>query len=170
MSADKTVYRALNLVGFTVDTTQPLALFREEGGDATYPLWLDMDDVITITLELITNRIPVKADRKGFLDSLLDLMGFTVSGIIMDGTAEEGYVSRILLTGDGRRLEVNVEPATALLTAIRYKLQVQISEKALASSALIDKRVTLLDSLGDDKSLLGILESLSPEEMGKYPV
>ena len=170
MSDEQTGYRLLNLVGFTIDATQPLALFREEEGGSTCPLWLALDDVIAITADLVSKQLPVKTDRKDFLDSLLEVMGLTASGIIVDGTLEEGYASRVCLAGEGRLLEVNVELATALLTAIRYKLQVQISEQALASSALVDKRVSPRD-IGDDASrILGMLERLSPEDMGKYPI
>jgi len=59
---------------------------------------------------------------------------------------------------------------TALLTAIKYKLAVGISEEALSSSSFVDQSITESVAIDDDKRLLEMLENMSPEEMGKYPM
>ena len=56
-------YRYLNIVGFTVDATQPLALFKDEAAEITFPLWLDMVDVLCITADLITSRLSGRGEK-----------------------------------------------------------------------------------------------------------
>lgn len=163
-------YRYLNIVGFTVDATQPLALFKDESAEITFPLWLDMMDVLSITADLISSRLSGRGDKNDLLDSLLETIELKVTDILIDGTAGNGYTADVCLEGLGRVVKVRVELVTALLTAIRYKLSVGISEEALSSSSLVDHSVDERVDIDDDKRLLEMLEKMSPEEMGKYPM
>lgn len=163
-------YRYLTIVGFTVDATQPLALFKDESSETTFPLWLEMMDVLSITAELITSRLSGRGEKNDLLDALLDTIELTVTDILIDGTAGNGYTADVCLEGSGRFVKVRVGLVTALLTAIKYKLAVGISEEALTSSSLVDQSVTDGVTIDDDKRLLEMLERMSPEEMGKYPM
>ncbi len=163
-------YRYLNIVGFTVDATQPLALFKDESAEITFPLWLDMMDVLSITADLITSRLSGRGEKNDLLDSLLDTIELKVTDVLIDGTAGNGYTADVCLEGSGRFVKVRVELVTALLTAIKYKLSVGISEEALATSAFVDQSINESIDIDDDKRLLEMLERMSPEEMGKYPM
>jgi len=166
-------YRYLNIVGFTVDATQPLALFKDESSEITFPLWLDMMDVLSITADLITSRFSGRGEKNDLLDSLLETIELKVTDVLIDGTAANGYtadVCHVCLEGSGRLVKVRVELVTALLTAIKYKLSVGISEEALATSAFVDQSINESIDIDDDKRLLEMLERMSPEEMGKYPM
>jgi len=163
-------YRYLNIVGFTVDATQPLALFKDESSEITFPLWLDMMDVLSITADLITSRFSGRGEKNDLFDSLLDTIELKVRDVLIDGTAGNGYTADVCLEGSGRLVKVRVELVTALLTAIKYKLSVGISEEALATSAFVDQSIAEGVDINDDKRLLEMLERMSPEEMGKYPM
>ena len=163
-------YRYLNIVGFTVDATQPLALFKDESSEITFPLWLDMMDVLSITADLITSRFSGRGEKNDLFDSLLDTIELKVRDVLIDGTAGNGYTADVCLEGSGRLVKVRVELVTALLTAIKYKLSVGISEEALATSAFVDQSINESIDIDDDKRLLEMLERMSPEEMGKYPM
>jgi len=163
-------YKYLNIVGFTVDATQPLALFKDEAAEITFPLWLDMMDVLSITADLITSRLSGRGDKKDLFDSLLETIELTVTDVLIDGTAGNGYTADVCLEGSGRIVKVRVGLVTALLTAIKYKLSVGISEEALTSSSFVDQSLEDGVALDDDKRLLEMLERMSPEEMGKYPM
>lgn len=170
MSIRSAEYRYLNIVGFTVDATQPLALFKDESAEITFPLWLDMMDVLSITADLITSRFSGRGEKNDLLDSLLDTMELKVTDVLIDGTAGSGYSADVCLEGTGRVVKVRVELVTALLTAIKYKLSVGISEEALSSSSFVDQSLDESVDIDDDKRLLEMLEKMSPEEMGKYPM
>lgn len=170
MTRSSADYRYLNLVGFTVDATQPLALFKDEAAEITFPLWLDMVDVLCITADLITSRLSGRSEKNDLIDSLLATIGLTVTDVLIDGTAGSGYTAHVCLEGNDRSVKVRVELVTALLTAIKYKLSVGISEEALKSSSFVDQSVEDGVAVDDDKRLLEMLERMSPEEMGKYPM
>lgn len=170
MYCEETEFKRLNIVGFTVDSVQPLALFKEENGENTFPLWLEMSDILAITADLVSSRLSVKAERKDLLDSLLATLSLQVSGIMIDGTAINGYLADVCLSGEDEMVKVRVEIVTALLTAIKFKLPVNISEKALASSALVDQRTGEPVDIHDEQRFIEILEKMTPEEMGKYPM
>jgi len=163
-------YRYLNIVGFTVDATQPLALFKDESAEITFPLWLDMMDVLSITADLITSRLSGRGVKSDLLDLLLDTIELAVTDVLIDGTAGSGYTADVCLEGPDRFVKVRVELVTALLTAIKYKLAVGISEEALTSSSFVDQSATHGVAIDDEKRLLEMLERMSPEEMGKYPI
>lgn len=162
-------YRRLNIVGFTLDATQPLALFKDETSEITFPLWLDMRDVMTITTDLMAKRFAGKDERNDLLDGILSAMGLMVAGIRVDGHAGRGYVSKVSLSGNDGVIEVKVELATALMAAIRFKLPIDISEEALTSSSCVDQR-TGASELSEEKRLMDLLEKLDPADMGKYPM
>lgn len=166
----QTGYRQLNLVGFTLDAMQPLALFKDEAGEATVPLWLEMSDVLTVTAELVSSKLSGRVEKSDLLDALLSTLGLSVIEILVDGNAGEGYVVDVCFRGDKEEVKVRVGLVTALLTAIRYKLPVGISVEALASSALVDQSQAETITTDDEKNLLELLEKLKPEEMGKYPM
>jgi len=170
MSKRSAEYRYLNIVGFTVDATQPLALFKDESAEITFPLWLDMMDVLSITADLITSRFSGRSEKNDLLDSLLETIELKVTDVLIDGTAGSGYSADVCLEGPGRLVKVRVGLVTALLTAIKYKLSVGISEEALASSSFVDQSLAESVDIDDDKRLLEMLENMNPEEMGKYPM
>lgn len=170
MSERSADYRYLNIVGFTVDATQPLALFKDESAEITFPLWLDMTDVLSITTDLITSRLSGRGEKDDLFDSLLDTIGLKVADVLIDGTAGSGYTADVCLEGPEKIVKVRVELVTALLTAIRYKLSVGISEEALSSSSFVDQSGEEVVDLTSDKHLLEMLERMNPEEMGKYPM
>lgn len=163
-------YRQLNLVGFTLDAMQPLALFREESGEMTFPLWLELSDVLAITADLLTNRLAGRVEKSDFLDALLGTIGLQVAEVLVDGSATQGYVSTIRLSGDDEVVNVRVGMVAALVAAIRFKLPVSISAEAIASSSLVDQREVVTHEAGDETHLLALLERLAPEDMGKYPM
>jgi len=170
MTAEPARYRHLTIVGFTVDAMQPLALFKDESEETTFPLWLEMVDILSITAALVTSRLAGGSEKIDLLDSVLAAIGLKVADILIDGTAGRGYVADVYLEGDGKSLKIRVEPVTALLTAIKYRLPVGISEEALSSSSFVDQRGEPMVDVTDDKRLLEILERMTPEEMGKYPM
>lgn len=170
MTEKSSDYRYLNIVGFTVDATQPLALFKDESAEITFPLWLDMMDVLSITADLITSRISGRGEKNDLLDSLLGAVGLKITDVLIDGTAGKGYTADVCFEGLEKIVKVRVALVTALLTAIKYKLAVGISEEALSSSSFVDQRVDGKVDIDDDRRLLEMLERMSPEEMGKYPM
>jgi bifunctional DNase/RNase len=163
-------YRHLHIVGFTVDAMQPLALFKDETEETTFPLWLEMGDVLSVTADLLTSRLSGKEGRNDLLDSILGAISLKVADVLIDGTAASGYLADVCLEGDNGVIRVRVELVTALLTAIKYRLPVGISEEALASSSLVDHSGIETGDLLDEKRLLAMLEKMNPEEMGKYPM
>jgi len=163
-------YRQLNLVGFTLDIMQPLALFKDEAGEMTVPLWLEMDDVLTVTAELVSSKLSGKKERHDLLDALLTAMGLELSEILVDGSAASGYRVNVRFSGENDDLLVEVGLVTALLAAIRYKIPISISAEAIASSSLVDQREVSAATLDEESQLLELLEKLNPEEMGKYPM
>jgi bifunctional DNase/RNase len=170
MTHEKEHYKRLNIVGFTVDVLQPLALFKDEADETTFPLWLEMSDVLAITADLLTKRLSGKGESNDLLDAVLDRIGLKVTEVLIDGTASGGYSADVCLEGDSGETRVRVELVTALLTAIRYKLPVGISEEALASSSLVDQSSADQVNLTDQERLLEMLERMNPDDMGKYPM
>ena len=165
-----TEYRYLNLVGFTVDAMQPLALFKDESDEATLPLWLEMGDVLSITAELVASRLSGRGERKDLLDSVLAAVGYEVVSVLVDGTAADGYRAAVCLEGERGGVRVSVGLVTALLTAIRYSLPVGIAAESLASSSLVDHSGAAGSEVMDEDKLLQMLERFSLEDMGKYPL
>lgn len=159
-------YKHLNIVGFTVDAMQPLALFKDETEETTFPLWLQMVDVLAITADLITSRLTDKGGRGDLLDTVLGAIGYKVTDILIDGTATDGYMADVCLDGE-REVRVRVELVTALLAAIKYKIPVAISEEALSSSSYVDQSEEPVDGLPLEKDLLAMLERMNPEDMLK---
>ncbi|NVN99593.1 MAG: bifunctional nuclease family protein [Geobacteraceae bacterium] len=172
MSANRVVYRYLNIVGFTVDATQPLALFKDESQETTFPLWLEMMDVLSITADLITSRFSGRGEKKDLFEALIETLEMKVVAVLIDGRAGSGYSAVVCFDYDGAVVKVKVELVTALLTAIRYKLSVGISEEALSTSSFVDQSIDAdIDiDIDDDKRLLEMLERMTPEEMNKYPL
>jgi len=170
MTLETDNYRHLHLVGFTVDAMQPLALFKDEADETTFPLWLEMGDVLSITADLLTRRLAAKEEGSDLLDSVLGTIGLRVAAVLVGGTAESGYLADVCLEGDDGEIRVRVGLVTALLTAIKYKLPVGLSEEALASSSLVDHSGVETSALSDEKQLLAMLERMKPEDMGKYPM
>jgi bifunctional DNase/RNase len=165
-----TGYRQLNLVGFTLDVMQPLALFKDDTDETTVPLWLEMGDVLTVTAALVSSKLSGKVEKSDLLDALLAALGLRVAEILVDGSAGKGYIAQVRCSDGSSDVMVPVTLVTALLTAIRFKLPVGISAEALASSALVDRSEDGTVTPDDERSLLEMLEKMTPEEMGKYPM
>ncbi len=78
------------------------------------------------------------------------------------------YFALIHLTRDGRELTIDARPSDAIALALRAKAPIFVSEEVIRKARRVDLTAKEAITTEDAKKWTEILESLDPDDFGKY--
>ena len=162
----------LKLIGFAIEPAarQPIAILKDEGGEITFPLWLENADVVTISIELLRRELAARNGGKELLVALQEALSLKIVEVVIDSRPEGSYGAAIIFAGDDGELTVEVALAEALVASLKYRLPILVSREAVERAAYVEQSVDLGSSAGAPPASLGWLENLDPATFGKYPM
>jgi hypothetical protein len=112
-------------------------------------------------LERIVSPRPMTHD---LLTNVIATLGATLEHVVITDLRENTFFASLHLVLDGKPLEVDSRPSDAMALALRARVPILVEEVVLEKSSVA----------GDDKGseatehLRRWLESVNPEELGKY--
>jgi bifunctional DNase/RNase len=117
---------------------QRVVILKEKDSDRYLPIWIGPAeaDAIAVKLQDVTVARPLTHD---LLRSIIDVLGATVSSIIVSELKNDTFYAKIVLTVDGGQMEVDSRPSDALALAVRANVPI------FAEEVVLDKAGILLD-------------------------
>jgi bifunctional DNase/RNase len=117
---------------------QRVVILKEKESDRYLPIWIGPAeaDAIAVKLQDVTVARPLTHD---LLRSVIDVLGATVSSIIVSELKNDTFYAKIVLNVDGGQMEVDSRPSDALALAVRADVPI------FAEEVVLDKAGILLD-------------------------
>ena len=143
-------------------TNMPILVLRDEAGERTLPIWIGMFEAHAVALQL-ENSAAARPMTHDLLKQMIEALGGTVTEVHITDVRDGTFYALVYLLVDGDHVAVDARPSDALALALRTRAPVYVADHVLA-----DARPLEAPTSQDTERLQHWLESLDPDEMGKY--
>ncbi|MBC8419749.1 MAG: bifunctional nuclease family protein [Proteobacteria bacterium] len=163
------MYTPMIISGLTVDpiTNSPIVILKEVDGDGTLPIWIGLLEATAIASELEGVRFsrPMTHD---LLKNMMEMVNIEVSKIEVCDLKDNTYYALIHFTFGGKEMSIDARPSDAIALSLRLKAPIFVAEEVINKSGQIDLKAEPQDKSEKGKKWQEVLESLNPEDFGKY--
>ncbi|NQU14164.1 MAG: bifunctional nuclease family protein [Desulfobacteraceae bacterium] len=163
------MYTAMAISGLAVDpiTNSPIVILREVEGDQTLPIWIGLLEATAIASELegIKFSRPMTHD---LLKSILDVVEVEVLRIEVCDLKNNTYYALIHVKHGGKVMTIDARPSDAIALSLRVKAPIFVAQEVIENSSQMEFKAEPEDKSEKGKKWQEVLESLSPEDFGKY--
>ena len=143
-------------------TNMPILVLRDEAGERTLPIWIGMFEAHAVAMQLENSGSP-RPMTHDLLRHMVEALGASVSEVHITDVREGTFYALVYLAAPGDVLAIDARPSDALALALRTRAPVYVAEHVLADARPLDTPTSQ-----DTERLQHWLESLDPDEMGKY--
>jgi bifunctional DNase/RNase len=163
------MYTPMVISGLTVDpvTNSPIVILKEVDGDKTLPIWIGLLEATAIASELegIKFSRPMTHD---LLKNMMEMIDVKVIKIEVCDLKNNTYYALVHFKHGDEEMSIDARPSDALALSLRVKAPIFVAEEVINKSSQIDLKAEPEDKSEKGKKWQEILESLNPEDFGKY--
>ena len=162
----------MKVAGITMDpfSNTPIVILKDTEGTNALPIWIGILEASAIVTELGDIK-PPRPMTHDLMKNIIDNLEVMVTRIEVSDLKDNTFYATIHLTMVNKHLTVDARPSDAIALALRTNAPIFVSQKVLEKSRTIN-----VDRGGKEKQdgkeeaqrWAEILESLSPEDFGKY--
>ena len=155
----------MSIKGLMVDpiTNMPIIILRDKEGQKVLPIWVGIFEANAIALQIenISTPRPMTHD---LLRNVIEDLKASVQKIVVCDLQENTFYALIYLSWNGATVAIDARPSDAIALALRTRAPIFVED------AVIDhaKTVDLSAEQADTDRLQKWLESLDPDDLGKY--
>jgi bifunctional DNase/RNase len=157
----------MKVTGLTIDpfTSMPIIILKDIEDKAALPIWIGLIEASAIATELehIQLSRPMTHD---LLKNILDAAEIKVVKVTITELRDNTFYASIVLSNAGKDMQMDARPSDAIAVALRTKSPIYVEKSVIEKSRKIDLGVN--DNEQKQRKWTEILESLSPEDFGKY--
>lgn len=155
----------MTIKGLMVDpiTNTPIVVLRDEDGQRVLPIWVGIFEANAIALQIenVTTPRPMTHD---LLRNVIQDLNATVDRIVVSDVQDTTYYALIYLTRGGETLAIDARPSDAIALALRTRAPIFVEDSVIEHAKTVD----FTPDKPDAERLHKWLESLDPEDLGKY--
>jgi bifunctional DNase/RNase len=155
----------MNIKGLMVDpiTNMPIIILRDKDGQRVLPIWVGLFEANAIALQIENVATPRPMTHDLLKNVIEDLKG-TVQKIVVSDLRESTFYALIYVAVNGDVVAVDARPSDAIALALRARAPIFVEEAVIDSA----KTLEFSPDKTDNERLQRWLESLDPDDMGKY--
>ena len=155
----------MSIKGLMVDpiTNMPIVILRDKDGQRVLPIWVGIFEANAIALQ-IENIATPRPMTHDLLRNVIQDLKATVQKVVVCDLQENTFYALIYLNVGGELMAVDARPSDAIALALRARAPIFVEEKVIDHAKTVD----LAPEKGDAERLQKWLESLDPDDMGKY--
>jgi bifunctional DNase/RNase len=155
----------MTIKGLMVDpvTTMPIVILKDRGGERVLPIWVGIFEANAIALQIENIATPRPMTHDLLRNVISDLDG-TVDQVVVSDLKDNTFFAIIYLTVKGERVVIDSRPSDAIALALRTRAPILVEEAVIDNAKTVD----FTSDRADSERLQQWLESLDPDEMGKY--
>lgn len=142
----------------------PIVILKKPDENLFLPIWIGVFEANAIALQLEGVETP-RPMTHDLLRAVIGSLGAQLDGIVVHTLVENTFHAKVLLRdSEGRVVEVDARPSDAIALALRCHAPIRVAESVFREAHALDFRE------GEDQEarLREWLESLTPEQLGKY--
>jgi bifunctional DNase/RNase len=115
---------------------QRVVILKEKAAERYLPIWIGPAeaDAIAVKLQEVAVPRPLTHD---LLSSVISTLGATVNSIIVCDLRNDTFYAKIILSVNGKNLEVDSRPSDAIALAVRVKVPIFAEEAVLNKAGII---------------------------------
>jgi len=151
--------------GLMVDpvTNMPIVILRDKDGERVLPIWVGVFEANAIALQIENIATPRPMTHDLLRNVIRDLNG-VVEKIVVSDLKETTFYALIYLRVGSEVVAIDARPSDALALALRTQAPIFVEEHVIDNAKTTD----LSPEPANADRLQKWLESLDPEELGKY--
>src|SRR4051794_36533212 len=155
----------MTIKGLMVDpvTNTPIVILRDKDGQKVLPIWVGIFEANAIALQ-IENIATPRPMTHDLLRNVIHDLRASVQKIVVCDLQENTFYALIYLTSNGETVAIDARPSDAIALALRTRAPIFVEERVIDHAKTVD----FASDKTDADRLHKWLESLDPEELGKY--
>ena len=155
----------MTIKGLMVDpiTNMPIVILKDKDGDRVLPIWVGIFEANAIALQIENIATPRPMTHDLLRNIITDLDG-QVDRVVVSDLKDNTFFAIIHLTVKGEAVVVDARPSDAIALALRTRAPILVEETVIDTAKTID----FASERADSDRLQKWLESLDPDDMGKY--
>ena len=155
----------MTIKGLMVDpiTNMPIIILRDKAEQRVLPIWVGVFEANAIALQIenVTTPRPMTHD---LLRNVIQDLRATVQKIVVSDLQDNTFFALIYLHLNGDTLTIDARPSDAIALALRTRAPIFVEDSVIDHA----KSVDFSSEKADADRLHKWLESLDPEDLGKY--
>ena len=155
----------MSIKGLMVDpiTNMPIVILKDKLGERVLSIWVGIFEANAIALQIENVSTPRPMTHDLLRNIITDLDG-SVDRVVVSDLKDNTFFAIIHLTVKGERIAIDARPSDAIALALRTRSPILVEESVIDNAKTVDYAA----EPGDNARLQKWLESLDPEELGKY--
>jgi bifunctional DNase/RNase len=155
----------MSIKGLMVDpiTNMPIVILKDKLGERVLSIWVGIFEANAIALQIENVPTPRPMTHDLLRNVIADLDG-RVDRVVVSDLKDNTFFAVIHLTVRGERVAIDARPSDAIALALRTRSPILVEEAVIDNAKTVD----FATEPGDNARLQKWLESLDPEELGKY--
>jgi bifunctional DNase/RNase len=155
----------MSIKGLMVDpiTNLPIVILKDKQGERVLPIWVGIFEANAIALQIENIATPRPMTHDLLRNVISDLDG-RVDRIVVTDLKDNTFYAVIHLTVRGERVAIDARPSDAIALALRTHSPILVDDTVIDNAKTVD----FASELPDSERLQKWLESLDPDELGKY--
>ena len=151
--------------GLMVDpiTNAPIIVLRDKEGGRVLPIWVGLAEANAIALQL-ENVCTPRPMTHDLLRNVIQDLKARISKVVVSDLKENTFYALIHLEVGGEPLAVDARPSDAIALALRARAPIFVEDRVIDTAKTTD----FTRDKGNTERLQKWLESLDPDDMGKY--
>jgi bifunctional DNase/RNase len=145
------------------DTNMPIVILRDKEGDKVLPIWVGLFEANAIALQ-IENVATPRPMTHDLLRNVISDLKASVQKIVVCDLQENTFYALIYLSLNGDTVAIDARPSDAIALALRTRAPIFVEDSVIDNA----KTVSISSDKNDAERLHKWLESLDPEDLGKY--
>jgi bifunctional DNase/RNase len=155
----------MSIKGLMVDpiTNTPIVILRDKDGQKVLPIWVGIFEANAIALQIenISTPRPMTHD---LLRNVIQDVKASVEKIVVCDLQENTFYALIYLRLNGDTLAIDARPSDAIALALRTRAPIFVEDHVIDHAKTADFSAEKAEA----DRLNRLLESLDPEDLGKY--
>jgi uncharacterized protein len=155
----------MTIKGLTVDpvTNMPIVILHDDQDRRILPIWVGVFEANAIALQIENVHTPRPMTHDLLRNVILDLQA-TVERVVVSDVKDNTFFAHIHLDTPAGKVAVDARPSDAIALALRTRSPIWVEEHVIDNARTIDAATAKVDG----ERLHQWLESLDPEDLGKY--
>lgn len=158
----------MSVSGLTIDpfTNMPIVILKDHDGKLALSIWIGLIEASAIATELekIELSRPMTHD---LMKNVFQELGVLVERVEIDNLMDNTFFAKLYMVNKGKKLIVDCRPSDAIALSLRTRADIYVDRKVIEKSRKLESETRSTDQLKQQK-WTEILESLAPEDFGKY--
>jgi uncharacterized protein len=155
----------MSIKGLMVDpiTNMPIVILRDKDGQRVLPIWVGIFEANAIALQ-IENIATPRPMTHDLLRNVIQDLRASVEKVVVSDLQENTFYALIYLTLDGGTMAIDARPSDAIALALRTRAPIFVEDRVIDHAKTVD----FTSDKADAERLHKWLESLDPDDLGKY--